>query len=185
MKRKPNCAAYQANQLANTLRSIESCLILLKKGKPFPSINRLTLEVGRQLDIDPSIFRKPTSEHRKLLNKYIKDLVSRATKETDEPSVDALKIRNIELTRKVSILEKELKSPHNKLGLVAPKIVKSDPRLFDLDSLCMLIDDILKCQRNLQFKDGALYNLETFSEEDELVTPNNNCKVYLEWKNGR
>ncbi|WP_224791012.1 hypothetical protein, partial [Pseudomonas fluorescens] len=137
------------------------------------------------LDIDPSIFRKPTSEHRKLLNKYIKDLVSRATKETDEPSVDALKIRNIELTRKVSILEKELKSPNNKLALVAPKIAKTDPGQFDLDSLCMLIDDILKCQRNLQFKDGALYNLETFSEEDELVSANNNCKVYLEWKNGR
>lgn len=185
MKRKPNCAAYQANQLANTLRSIESCLILLKKGKPFRSINQLTLEIGKQLDLDPSIFRKPKSDHRKLLNKHVKDLIIKPRKELDEPSADALKIRNIELTRKVSILEKELKSPHNKLALVAPKTANADSRLFDLDSLCMLIDDILKCQRNLQFKNGALYNLETFSEEDELVSINNNCKLYLEWKNGR
>ncbi|MNU45604.1 hypothetical protein D3C71_344490 [compost metagenome] len=185
MKRKPNCAAYQANQLTNTLRSIESCLILLKKEKPFRSINQLTLEIGKKLDIDPSIFRKPKSDHRKLLNKYVKDLVSKPGKEHDQPSADALKIRNIELTRKVSILEKELKAPHNKLALVAPKTVKADSSLFDLDSLCMLIDDILKCQKNLQFKNGALYNLETFSEEDELVSIKNNCNLYLEWKNGR
>ena len=185
MKRKPNCAAYQAKQLANTLRSIESCLILLKKGKPFPSINQLTLEIGKQLDLDPSIFRKTTGEHRRLLNKYVQDLVSKPEKELSTPSADALKIRNIELARKVSILEKELKGPHNKLALVPPKIAKTDSRLFDLDSLCMLIDDILKCQRNLQFKNGALYNLETFSEEDELVSIKNNCQVYLEWKNGR
>ncbi|MGQ8917144.1 hypothetical protein ACUUYP_06975 [Pseudomonas lundensis] len=159
--------------------------MLLKKGKQFRSINQLTLEIGKQLDIDPSIFRKPTSDHRKLLNKYLKDLVSKPGKELDEPSVDALKIRNLELTRKVSILEKELKNPQNKLALVAPKPAKANSKLFDLDSLCMLIDDILKCQKNLQFKNGALYNLETFSEVDELVSIKNNCTLYLDWKNGR
>jgi hypothetical protein len=185
MKRKINCAAYQAKKLANTLENVESCLITLKGGEPFPSINKLTVEVGRHVDLDPSIFRKLEGAHRKLLNKYIKHLVSNSrTMENSATSIDALTIRNKELSRKVAILEGELKKPSNKLALLqTPK--QENSQLFNLDSLCMLIDDILKCQHNLQFRDGALYNYETFSEEEEIVSIAKNCKTYLDWKDGR
>ncbi|AZE47288.1 hypothetical protein C4K04_1598 [Pseudomonas chlororaphis] len=186
MKNKINFAAYQANKLANTLENIESCLITLKKEDPFPSINKLTMEIGRQVDLDPSIFRKRKGPHRKLLDKYVKELVfNNKTAETSATSIEALAIRNKELSRKVTILERELKTPSNKLALIptTPKQVNSN--IIEIDSLCMLIDDILKCQRNLQFKDGALYNYETFSEEEELVSIVKNCKTYLDWKDGR
>jgi len=186
MKRIPNCAAYQANKLTNTLENVESCLIMLKGGAPFPSINQLTIEVGRHVDLDPSIFRKLTGKHRKLLDKYLKDLVSNSKKtEISENSIDALTIRNKELSRKVAILEKELKQPSNKLALLPITPKQGNSNTFDLDSLCMLVDDILKCQHNLRFKDGALYNYETFSEEEELVSIVKNCKTYLDWKDGR
>lgn len=186
MKRIPNCAAYQANKLTNTLENVESCLIMLKGGEPFPSINKLTIEVGKHVDLDPSIFRKLTGKHRELLDKYLKDLVSNSkTTEISENSIDALTIRNKELSRKVAILEKELKQPSNKLALLPITPKQGNSNIFDLDSLCMLVDDILKCQHNLQFKDGALYNYETFSEEEELVSIVRNCKTYLEWKDGR
>lgn len=186
MKRKINCAAYQANKLANTLENVESCLITLKGGEPFPSINKLTVEVGRHVDLDPSIFRKLDGAHRKLLNKYIKDLVSNSrTTENSATSIDALTIRNKELSRKVAILEQELKHPSNKLSLLQTTPKQENSKFFDLDGLCMLIDDILKCQHNLQFRDGALYNYETFSEEEEIVSIAKNCKTYLDWKDGR
>jgi len=159
---------------------------MLKGGELFPSINQLTLEVGRQVDLDPSIFRKRKGAHRKLLDKYIKDLVSNSKiTEISANSIDALTIRNKELSRKVAILERELKQPSSKLALLPITPKQGKLNLVDLDSLCMLIDDILKCQRNLQFKSGALYNYETFSEEEELISIEKNCKTYLDWKNGR
>ena len=186
MKKKPNCAAYQANKLANTLENIESCLIALKKEKLFPSINQLTNEIGRQIDIDPSIFRKRESAHRKLLDRHVKELVSNnKTLEPSATSIEALAIRNKELSRKVAILEREIKTPNSKLALLTTATKAGNSNLIDLDSLCMLVDDILKSQRNLQFKDGALYNYETFSEEEELVSIRKNCKTYLDWKDGR
>lgn len=186
MKNKPNCAVYQASKLANTLENIESCLITLKKEEPFPSINKLTIEIGRQVDLDPSIFRKREGAHRKLLDKYVKNLVSaKKLTENSATSFEALVIRNKELSRKVAILERELKTPSNKLALIptTPKQVISN--VIEIDSLCMLVDDILKCQRNLQFKNGELYNYETFSEEEDLVSTLKNCKTYLDWKDGR
>lgn len=186
MKNKPNCAAYQANKLANTLENIESCLISLKKEKPFPSINQLTKEVGKRIDLDPSIFRKRESAHRKLLDRHVKELVSKnKALETSATSIEALAIRNKELSRKVAILERELKTPNNKLALLTTAIKPENSHPIDLDRLCMLVDDILKSQRNLQFKEGALYNYETFSEEEELVSIEKNCKTYLDWKDGR
>lgn len=186
MKNKINCAAYQAKKLANTLENIESCLITLKNEAPFPSINKLTIEIGRQVDLDPSIFRKREGKHRKLLDKYVMALVlNNKVAVTSATYAEALAIRNTELSRKVAILEKELKTPSNKLAHFATTPKQANPNIIEIDSICMLIDDILKCQHNLQFKDGALYNYETFSEEEELVSIVKNCKPYLDWKDAR
>ena len=186
MKNKINCAAYQAKKLANTLENIESCLITLKNEAPFSSINKLTIEIGRQIDLDPSIFRKLDGKHRKLLDKYVMELVSNEkVTATSATSTEALAIRNTELSRKVAILEKELKNPSNRLALISTTSKQANSSPIEIDSLCMLVDDILKCQRNLQFKDGALYNYETFSEEEELVSIVKYCKIYLDWKDAR
>ncbi|QZI69321.1 hypothetical protein K5F93_23585 [Pseudomonas protegens] len=144
------------------------------------------MEIGKQIDIDPSIFRKRDGKHRELLNKYVKYLVLETKSSvSNETSIDALTIRNKELKRKVDILEKELKNLPSKLAPTSPEIATIKPNLYELDNLCMFIDDILNCQQNLQFRDGALYNLETFSEEEELVSTSKACRIYLDWKNGR
>lgn len=193
MKKKSNAAIYKAAELENTLSNIESCLAALveERCEPFQSLNQLTIYIGQQIDLDPSVFRKKEAKHRKLLNKYVHLLVSQNNKpKHDNITVEALQIKNLELKRKVSILENELKNPSNKLHLL-PNRTSNQPlsiqplNKYEIDNLCMLINDILKCQRNLKFKDGELYNYETFSEDEELVSDAKKCEIYLEWKNGR
>lgn len=193
MKKKSNAAIYKAAELANTLENIESCLetLVKEKCKPFQSLNQLTIYIGSQIDLDPSVFRKKEAKHRKLLNKYVHLLVSQNNKPKHENNtLEALQIKNLELKRKVAILEKELKKPSSKLHLL-PNHTNNQPsntepsKKYEIDNLCMLINDILKCQHNLKFKDGELYNYETFSEDEELVSDAKKCETYLEWKNGR
>lgn len=193
MKKKSNAAIYKAAELANTLANIESCLATLvkEKCKPFQSLNQLTIYIGNQIDLDPSVFRKKEAKHRELLNKYVHILVSQDNKPKHENNtLEALQIKNLELKRKVAILEKELKKPSSKLHLL-PNYTNNQPsntqpsNKYEIDNLCMLINDILKCQHNLKFKGGELYNYETFSEDEELVSDAKRCETYLEWKNGR
>lgn len=193
MKKKSNAAIYKAAELANTLANIESCLATLVKEKcgSFQSLNQLTIYIGKQIDLDPSIFRKKEGKHRKLLNKYVHLLVTQDNKlKSEDNLLEALQIKNLELKRKVAILENELKKPSSKLHLL-PSLKKTEslniqpPNKYEIDNLCMLINDILKCQHNLKFKNGELYNYETFSESEELVSDAKKCKVYLEWQNGR
>lgn len=188
MKKSSNAAIYKAAELANTLANIEGCLATLVKQKcePFQSLNQLTIYIGNQIDLDPSVFRKKEAKHRKLLNKYVPLLVSQDDKpKHDTHTVEALQIKNLELKRKVAILENELKQPTNKLHLL-PNLRNTQPSSnYDIDNLCMLINDILKCQQNLRFKCGELYNYETFSEDEELVSDAKKCETYLGWKNGR
>ncbi|MNJ58304.1 hypothetical protein D3C77_539320 [compost metagenome] len=188
MKKKSNAAIYKAAELANTLSNIESCLATLVKEKcePFQSLNQLTIYIGNQIDLDPSVFRKKEAKHRKLLNKYVHLLVSRDNKpKYDNNTAEALQIKNLELKRKVAILENELKKPTSKLHLLSNHTNTQSSDKYEIDNLCMLINDILKCQHNLKFKDGQLYNYETFSEDEELVSDAKKCETYLEWKNGR
>lgn len=193
MKKKSNAAIYKAAELANTLANIESCLATLvkEKCKPFQSLNQLTIYIGNQIDLDPSVFRKKEAKHRELLNKYVHLLVSQDNKPKHENNtLEALQIKNLELKRKVAILEKELKKPSSKLHLLPSHTNNQQsntqpPNKYEIDNLCMLINDILKCQRNLKFNDGELYNYETFSEDEELVSDAKKCATYLEWRNGR
>jgi hypothetical protein len=190
VKKKSNAAIYKASELANTLANIEGCLATLvkQKSEPFQSLNQLTIYIGNQIDLDPSVFRKKEAKHRKLLNKYLPLLVS----QNDNPkhgthTIEALQIKNLELNRKLTILENELKQPTSKLHLlpIPNRPTTQQSSNYEIDNLCILISDILKCQQNLRFKSGELYNYETFSEEEELVSDAKKCKTYLEWKNGR
>jgi len=193
VKKKSNAAIYKAAELANTLANIEACLATLveEKCEPFQSLNKLTIHIGNQIDLDPSVFRKKEGKHREVLNKYLHLLVSEDKKpKTENNTLEALQIKNLELKRKVAILENELKKPSSKLHLLpcltsTPSPNTQPSNKYEIDNLCMLVNDILKCQHNLRFKNGELYNYETFSEDEELVSDGKKCEIYLEWKNGR
>ena len=63
---------HKKEQLKDNIARLHACLkVMVKANLAYKNKSKLSDELGRRLDLDPSIFRKADSEHRTVLNQYL------------------------------------------------------------------------------------------------------------------
>jgi hypothetical protein len=181
---------HKKEQLSATISRLHTCLKSMIKETngacAFKNKSRLADEIGRRLDLDPSVFRKSGSEHRKVLNLYLHLLIPATPVTIEDVSVELKRLSSlaIEQKRKIKILENLLRE-HPPTHTTPVHTSSSDNYYYEYETTCLMLADIFVKNPNLHFKNGALYDNATFSGDPELVSTKKNAEAYLRWKNGR
>jgi hypothetical protein len=180
-------AHHKKEELKANLSRLQVSLKAMVKGeKTFKNKSELSTELGKQLDLDSSLFRKGDSEHRKVLNQYLHALVPTSKVEVADVQVELKALRSAvaEKDRQILILKKILSEQPQTQSILPPE-KGTDSYFYEYETTCMFVKDILDKNQNLKFINNELFDDATFSGDPEIVSENKKTKPYLRWERDR
>src|SRR3990167_2151510 len=171
---------------ANLSRLQASLKAMVEVEQTFKNKSELSTELGQRLDLDPSLFRKGGSAHRKILNQYLHALVPTTKVEVADIQVELKALRSAvtEKDRQISILKKIL-SEQPQAQTISPPEKDTESYFYEYETTCMFIKDILDKNPNLKFINNELFDDATFSGDPEIVSEHKETKPYLRWERDR
>jgi hypothetical protein len=178
---------HKKEQLKDNLARLHVCLkFMVSSNHVYKNKSKLSDELGRRLDLDPSIFRKADSEHRMVLNQYLQALVPSTQVVIEDVQIELKSLRSeiTEKDRKIRILKNILSEQPPTQAIPQPDNSTNNYR-FEYEMTCMLVKDILDKNPNLKFINNELYDDATFSGDPEIISKKERTNAYLGWEHER
>ncbi|MDN4546998.1 hypothetical protein [Pseudomonas sp. C32] len=178
---------HKKEQLKSNLSRLQASLkAMVKDERTFENKSKLSAKLGEELDLDPSLFRKADSEHRKVLNQYLQVLVptTKAVIADVQMELKALRSKVTEKDQKIKVL-KNILAERPPTQVISPPEKSTENYFFEYEATCMLIKDILDKNPNFKFINNELYDEATFSGQPEIISTSKRTNAYLRWELAR
>lgn len=177
-------------QLDETLAKTEAALMYLihndvKRYKNFASLAR---DIGSIVGVDPSLYRKRNTPHKRLFDTHAVKLCDRVPRSISGSLVseETLQSKLSEAKRRIEILEKVLSDLRSRskadLRNHDTAAAETDSFLRAFELTCQLVETILKEDQFLYFEEGRLMTRATMTAIPAVLSEPSICKPFLEWR---